>query len=33
MFLPSELLRAKENVTENSVIMHEITKGLFQWGE
>ena len=33
MFLPSELLRAKENVTENFVIMHEINKGLFQWGE
>ena len=36
MFLTSELLRAKENVTENFVIMHEIkyNKGLFQlWGE
>ena len=33
MFLPSELLRAKENVTENFVIMHEINKGLFQWRE
>ena len=32
MFLPSELLRAKENVTENFVIMHEINKGLFQRG-
>ena len=28
-----QLLRAKENVMQNSVMMHEVNKELFQWGE
>ena len=27
------VVESQENVTENFVIMHEINKGLFQWGE